>query len=324
VSASRQPERRGARSLATLTGTVPIAMIAFDFDPLLRLGDSGIRLETLGLAGAVFAGLILAALIARQTPAEGRHTPAWARGDDEHLRRDDLLFIVLGVVPGAVVGGRIGYVLLHLDYYGIHGSAIWDPSQGGLELGLGVLFGLITGAYVARLLEAPVGRWLHAATGPVFLAIALGELARVLGGSGQGASTDSAWATAYTSAGPWGSLAPAIPAHPAQVYGAIVAVVALVIVGILRVLGAFGSQDGSSFFVGLLVWAIGRAVVSTTWRDDPALGPVPMGGVLALGVALAAVGGLALVRWAVVRVRNQAHALATGPQWPDPAGRPRF
>jgi prolipoprotein diacylglyceryltransferase len=310
--------------LATLTGTVPIATLAFDFDPLLHLGDSGIRLETLGLAGAVFAGLILAALIARQTPEEARHTPAWARGLDPHLRRDDLLFIVLGIVPGAAIGGRIGYLLLHLDYYGSHGAAIWDPSQGGLELGLGVLLGLVTGAYVARLLEAPVGRWLNAAIAPVLLTIALGELARILGGSGQGAPSDASWATAYVGPGPWGSLAPAIAAQPAQVFGAIAAVLALVFVGIIRLLGAFRSQDGSAFFVGLLVWALGRAVVATTWRDDPVLGPLPAGGILALVVAAAAVGGLGLVRLAAIRERNQAHAPTPGPRWPDPATRPRF
>ena len=33
------------------------------------------------------------------------------------LRADDLIFIAVGVVPGAVIGGRIGYGLLHLDYY---------------------------------------------------------------------------------------------------------------------------------------------------------------------------------------------------------------
>ena len=87
--------------------------------------------------------------------------------------------------------------------------------------------GLLTGAYVARLLDAPIGRWLHAATGPVFLAIALGELARVLGGSGQGATASDGWLTAYVGSGPWGSLAPAIPAHPAQVFGALAAFVAL-------------------------------------------------------------------------------------------------
>ncbi|HTC85957.1 MAG TPA: prolipoprotein diacylglyceryl transferase family protein [Candidatus Acidoferrum sp.] len=288
---------------------MPLAIFTFDFDPLLHLGDSGVRFETLGIAAAVLFGLLFAAVAAGRTPLDGRHGPAWTHTEDTHLRRDDLLFIVLGIVPGAVIGGRIGYVLLHLDFYGSNTSAIWDPSQGSLELGLAVVGGTLTGAYVARLLDAPVGRWLHAATGPVFLAIALGELARVLGGSGQGAPTAGNLATAYAGPGPWGSLAPAIPAQPSQLYGAVAAFVALVVVIGVRLYGGFRSHDGSSFFVALLLWALGRSLVTTTWRDDPVLGPFPVGGVIALLIGLGAVGGVALARWAAARERNQAHGL---------------
>ena len=296
----------------TLTATVPFATFTFDFDPLLHLGGNGVRLETLGVAGAVLAALVLAALTAGRTPLDGHHLPTWAPADDTHLRRDDLLFIVLGIVPGAVIGGRLGYVLLHLDFYSLNGGAIVDPSQGSLELGIGVVGGLLTGAYVARLLDAPIGRWLHAVTGPVFLAIALGELARVLGGSGQGGPAGDGWTTAYAGPGPWGSLAPAIPAHPAQVFGALVALLALFAVLGVRSVGGFRSHDGSSFFVALLIWALGRAVVSVMWRDDPVVGPIPTGGLLALGIALGAVGGVFLTRWAAARERNQAHGLGPG------------
>lgn len=297
----------------TLTGTVPFATFTFDFDPLLHLGANGVRLETLGIAGAVLVALVFAALAAGRTPLEGHHLPAPTAGDDTHLRRDDLIFIVLGIVPGAVLGGRLGYVLLHLDYYGANRGAILDPSQGSLELGLGVIGGLLTGAYVARLLDAPIGRWFHAATGPVFLAIALGELARVLGGSGQGAPASEGWTTAYAGSGPWGSLAPALPAHPAQVFGALAALVALGAVLAIRAFGGFTSRDGRSFFVALFIWAIGRALVTVTWRDEAVLGPLPMGGALALLIALGAIGGLYVARWAGLRERNQAHGLASPP-----------
>ena len=307
----------------TLTGTVPFATFTFDFDPLLHLGGNGVRLETLGLAAAVFVALVFAALAAGRTPIDGHHLATSTGADDTHLRRDDLIFIVLGIVPGAVLGGRLGYVLLHLDFYGANRAAILDPSQGSLELGLGVVGGLLTGAYVARLLDAPIGRWFHAATGPVFLAIALGELARVLGGSGQGAPASEGWTTAYTGSGPWGSLAPAIPAHPAQVFGALAALVALGAVLAIRAFGGFTSRDGRAFFVALFVWAIGRAFVTVTWRDEAIIGPLPMGGLLALLIAVGAFGGLYAARWAGLREHNQAHghaaAVEAGVSEPDPA-----
>jgi len=61
----------------TLTRTVPTALIAFDFDPLLHLGDGTVRLETIGVAAAIFAALVLAGLAVRSVG----------------LRHDDLVFV---------------------------------------------------------------------------------------------------------------------------------------------------------------------------------------------------------------------------------------
>ena len=190
---------------------MPIAVIAFDFDPLLRLAEGlVVRWQTLALAAAIAATLILAGLIARRAT----------------LRADDLLFIAVGTVPGAVIAGRLGYVLLHFDYYAANPGAILDPGLGAMELALGVVGGLLTGSYVASLLGAPVGRWWHAAVLPLLLVLGVGKLTMILGGAGQGTPSGAAWATAFLGPGPWGSLAPALPSDPSQAYEAIVTLVA--------------------------------------------------------------------------------------------------
>lgn len=303
---------------------MPLAVLDLDFDPLLRLGQNGVRWETLAIAGALLVGLVVAAILAGRTPESDGPSPALAGDDRARLRRDDLLFIVLGALPGAVVGGRLGYVLIHLDFYSANTAAILDPGQGSLELGLGLLGAVLSGAYVARLLDAPVGRWLHVAVVPVFLAIALAELARVLGGSGQGAPSGLVWSTAFSGPGPWSSLAPAIPAHPAQVYEAVVAAAAVALVGLVVALGGFRERDGSAFFAALAGWAVGRAVVSTTWRDEPVVGPLPAGGLVAIGVALLAAVALATMRMLRRRRRSEPVDSPTLPRWPEPQTRPRF
>src|SRR6187455_2988174 len=111
------------------TPAVSLAVIAFDFDPYLHIGDGVVRWETIGIAAAIFFGISLAAIGARTMS----------------LRADDLLFVVLGVVPGAVIGGRLGYVFLHPTYFSAHPGAILDPGVGSLELGLAVVGGAITG-----------------------------------------------------------------------------------------------------------------------------------------------------------------------------------
>jgi prolipoprotein diacylglyceryltransferase len=275
-----------------------LAVLVLDFDPYLRLGDRAVRWETLAIAAAVLVGIIAAALVAGRTPDHDQWIGEKGAPDEEregpwHLRRDDLLFVILGAVPGAVVLGRLGYGLLHLDYYGAEWRALFDPGQGSMELTLAIVGGTLTAAYVAALLGAPVGRWLHVAIAPLLLVLGLGKAAQALGGSGQGAATATAWATAYAPPGPWGSPAAEIPAHPAQLYeAAMTAVVLLVVVALAR-FSPLRRADGRLYAVGVGFWALGRGFVAVTWRDADVLGPLNAEQLICLAVALAFLGAAA-------------------------------
>lgn len=269
------------------------AVITFAFDPYLRLGDVTVRLETLAIAAVILGAILLAGLGARAM----------------ELRPDDLLFVVLGIVPGAVVGGRLGYVLLHLEFFTARPEAIVDPSVGSLELTLAVAGGALTGTLVAALLDGSVGRWLHIATVPMLLGLGAGKLAMVLGGSGQGAPTDGEFATSYAGPGPWGSLAAEIPSHPAQVYEAILAFVAFAIVAVLLAIPGLRRPDGRSFLIGLALWAAARAAVASTWRDPATLGSLRTEQVIAIGLAVAC---LMLIGVLILRERPAAAEPATG------------
>ena len=92
---------------------MPIAVLTFGFDPIAHpFGDVAVRWGVLALAGVLIASLLLTWVLARVA----------------ELRVDDLAFIAIGAVPGAVVGGRLGYALLHWDYYGSRTGAIADPA----------------------------------------------------------------------------------------------------------------------------------------------------------------------------------------------------
>lgn len=289
---------------------MPIASIVFDFDPLLRLSEGiTIRWQTVALVAVIAAGLIVAGLIARR----------------EGLRPDDLLFIAVATVPGAVVGGRLGYVLLHLDYYGANRTAVLDPGQGSLELGLAVVGGLLSGSYVAALLGAPLGRWMRTATLPLLLVLGTGKLAMVLGGAGQGQPADLPWATEYAGPGPWGSLAAALPSHPAQAYEGLGTLALLLALILALVTGAFGSRDGRLFLAGLGGWALIRAGASLTWRDTAVVAGLNAVGLVAVAIAL----GCALAWITLARRRSGPDAAQRGGasrdvNWADPEARPRF
>lgn len=243
------------------------AAITFEFDPLVYVGDVSIRLQTLALAAIVFVSLILLARIGRVTPMAGPYVPPLT------LRPAELPLLVLGIVPGAVLGGRLDYVLVHLDYYLAHPSSILDPAQGALGLGLAVPGAILGGVFIARLIDAQADRWLHASALPMLFTLGAGKLASVLVAEGQGHPSTLPWATAYVGDGPWSSLAAYVASHPSQVYESVLTLGVLVLLGLALGAGVFARRDGSVMFVGAGLWAIGRAIAATTWRDATVLGP---------------------------------------------------
>jgi prolipoprotein diacylglyceryltransferase len=266
------------RSLVTLT-VVPTAVIAFDFDPFLHVGDGVVRWETLGVAGAIFVALVLAGIGARTM----------------ELRVDDLLFVVLGIVPGAVIGGRLGYVLLYPAFFADRPGAILDPGVGSLELGLAVVGGALTGGIVAVLLDGSIGRWFHIAALPVLVTLGAGKLATVLGGRGQGIPSDASWATAYLGPGPWGSLAPEVPSVPSQAFeGLATLAVLLLVMGVLAVPG-LSRSDGRAFLVGVGLWSLARTIVASTWRDPVVSGPFRTEQLIDLGIFLGCLIGIVIL-----------------------------
>ena len=316
-----------------------VAVIEFTFSPIVEVGPWSVRLETIALAVVVFLALVLAARSARTTPLDLHREPdARLPPDDEpnHLRPDDLLFIAVAAIPGAVAGGRLGYLILHADYYSANSGALVDVTQGGFELSLAVVGGALSAAVVAALLGAPVGRWLHAAILPLLVALGAGKAAMMLGGDGQGLPWDGNLATAYLGPGPWGSLAPELPSHPSQAYEAFGTLIVILVLLTLLTLGRFERRAGGVFLLGIGLWAIARAIAASTWRNPAVLGPLNMGQVLALSVAAGMLVLLAVNTAALSRRRPEpaveeeapttpeAGADGGGPTWADPSSRPRI
>ena len=255
-----------------------LAVIEINFDPLLRIGELTLRWQTIGVTLAVLAALAIASRL------------SFRRG----LGLPDLATIVAGVVPGAVIGGRLVHGLVFWDAYAANPMELLDPSVGTLSLTGAVLGGALTGAYICRLIGAPVRRWADVAAAAMLLAIGIGKLAQFLGGSGQGLPFDGPWAVAFTGAGPWISSNPAIPAHPSQIYEGLWNLLGILVVSRPsrpgRLFAWTHRPDGEGWlFVGALGWfLVGRVIVGFTWRDQPLIGPLNGEQAIAL-MALAAI-----------------------------------
>lgn len=265
-----------------------LAVIEVAFDPLLRLGDVVLRWQTLGVTAALMAAFGLAALIRRHGSAAAAI-----------LRPDDLLFIVLGVVPGAVLGGRLFHGLAFWEAYASQPERLLDPAAGTLSLLGAVLGGALSAALVCRMLGAPVRRWADTAALPLLVLVGLGKLAQLLGGSGQGAPFDGLWAVAFVGNGPWISADPQLPAHPAQVYEGLWALVGIPIVLLLAAsrsgVRSILRVEGRLFVLTIGWFLLGRVIVGFTWRDDPVAGVLNAEQLLALVCLALVLAGAAYV-----------------------------
>lgn len=313
-----------------------LALVALDFDPLLRLGEITVRWQTIGTTVGLLVALAVAAMMVpdieaarpfRRRRRVAGHAVGQSGGRPDRgpqfpdapvmnrdgtlvsgrpLRIDDMLFIVAAIVPGAVLGGRLVHAAVYPDAYAANPGWLFDPGVGSLSLLGAVLGGLLSAVYVARLIGAPVRRWADAAAVPMLLALGIGKLAQLFGGSGQGVPFDGAWAVAFVGAGPWVSGHPAIAAHPAQVYEGL-----WLLLGIPLVLLFGGAarryrlradplepragriDEGRRFVLALGWFLAGRVLVGFFWRDESIVGPLNTEQVL----ALAALVGTVLWLW---------------------------
>jgi phosphatidylglycerol:prolipoprotein diacylglycerol transferase len=232
-----------------------IAVIELGFEPLLQIGGLALRWQAIGVAAALLLALAVAARQARPP-----------------LAIANLLVIIVAIVPGAIVGGRFVHALSNLEFYLARSISLLDPGVGSLSLLGAVLGGCVTGAYVARRLGDDVARWADVAAPALLIAIGLGKLAQLLGGSGQGLPFDGPWAVSFTGPGTWVSASPGMPSHPAQVYEGLWMLAGVVLIGLFA--RRRNLARGSLFGVALCWFLVGRLLIAFTWRDSAVIGPL--------------------------------------------------
>lgn len=137
-------------------------------------------------------------------------------GLDENLIPD---FALLGLF-GGLLGARLMYVLLNLDWFAAHPANIVMFWKGGMVFSGGAVLGAALPIWLAWKKGAPVLRWLDCVAPAAGLGQAIGRLGCYSAGCCYGAPTDQPWAATFTDPG---SLARplGVPLHPTQIYHAL-------------------------------------------------------------------------------------------------------
>jgi len=218
---------------------------------LFELGDFSVYTYSVLMAVAVLAGLALAVLEAKRI-----------RGGGEVAVVFDAALCAL---VGGVVGARLEYIALNLEFFQEQPAALWRVDQGGLAYHGGLLCGALALAAYARWRRLSFWQLADALTPGLALGVSLGWVACLFGGYAYG---QMGFGALYFT---WHDLYGVVASRFAvQPLGAGLTLVALISLWLVR--PAF-SRPGSLFLLFLLLTGVihfalgfGRGDETLWWR----------------------------------------------------------
>ncbi len=244
------------------------------------------------LVGFVVGGLLLF-----------RYARRWGLG----MSTDDALNVVTGICLGAVLGGRLGYVLFYgAGYYLANPLSIFALNEGGMSFHGGLIGAVVGGSIACRVSGMSVLTMCDLGVCVAPVGLFLGRCANFVNGELWGKETDLPWGVMFETGGN-------VYRHPTQLYEAVLE--GLVMFLILWALSRKVPPRPQGTFTGvfLLWYGISRILIEFVRVPDAQLGYlfggfVTMGQLLSLPlVAL----GIGMLVWAHRTQRPQvAHLQA--------------
>lgn len=110
------------------------------------------------------------------------------------IKEDHILDFALFLIPAAVIGARIYYVIFNWDYYGGDLSRILDIRSGGLAIHGGLIAGIIVGIAVCKYHHIKILDLADVCFPTVALAQAIGRWGNFFNREAHGGPTDLPWA----------------------------------------------------------------------------------------------------------------------------------
>ena len=195
---------------------------------------------------------------------------------------DSLLTIMLCVIIGVIIGGRLGYVLVYGDgYYFAHPAEVLAFNRGGMSFHGGLIGALLSGIVAAHATKIPYLTLADMGCIAAPIGLFFGRCANFVNGELWGAPTDAAWGVVF------GGSAGMMPRHPSQLYEALLEGVLLFIV--LYALSRKRPPRPRGTFLGvfLIGYGICRFLVEFVRQPDAQIGYL-WGGWLTMGQVLSA------------------------------------
>ncbi len=258
-------------------------------DPIaFSLGPISVRWYGL----AYIAGFICAAFVLWRT------SKRWCVRVDT----DSLLTIMLCVIIGVIVGGRLGYVLVYGDgYYFAHPLEVLAFNHGGMSFHGGLIGALVAGIAAARFTGIPYLTLADLGCIAAPIGLFFGRCANFVNGELWGAPTDLAWGVVF------GGSAGTVARHPSQLYEALLEGVVLFCVLYLLSRKRPPRPQGTFLGVFLVLYGCFRFLIEFVRQPDAQIGYL-WGGWLTMGQVLSVpliVAGACVFAYAIVAKRPQ-------------------
>lgn len=183
---------------------------------------------------------------------------------------DDVLDLLLVVIPLGILFARLYYVAFQWQWYRTAPWEIVMVWQGGLAIHGGIIGGVLGLLAVARWKRVPFWRLADTVVPSLALGQVLGRIGNFLNGDAFGTPTNLPWGVVFPPASPAGQTYPGLPLHPAMLYEAIGN---LLIFGVLWKLRTRPAQDGFLSCVYFVSYAVLRFGCEFFRGDALMLGP---------------------------------------------------
>jgi len=231
---------------------------------LVQLGPVTIRYYGLMYVIAITLGLFILS-------REVKRKKLMCGASGKLVSSDDLLDLLLWMVPAAIIGARIYYVAFQWGYYGSHPLDIVKIWQGGLAIHGGVLGGTLAVYLFSRRKQIRFWALTDAISLTLILGQAIGRIGNLMNGDAYGIPTTLPWGIHFPPNSPAGMAYPGQATHPSMIYEMILN---LLIFSVLWRLRKRGYKDGFLASLYFILYSIDRSIVSFTRGDSLWLGSI--------------------------------------------------
>ena len=229
-------------------------MIVHNFDPvLIDLGFFQIRWYSIAYILGIILGWVYAVKIIKKTQNNTQNF--------EPIKRSDFDDLIIYLVLGIVLGGRLGYVIFYnFEYYSQNFLEIFKIWQGGMSFHGGLLGIIISTIIFSKKTKTNFFKFTDIISCVAPIGIFLGRIANFINGELYGKISTLPWAVIFSNGG-------SVARHPSQIYEAILeGIILFILINYLALKKQLLLQTGyiSGFF--LVAYSILR-IFSENFRE---------------------------------------------------------